>query len=58
VGQHFWTRLRFWWQHLMYDEKYASIGYWLGVAAAFVWHGSAGLLIGWLIAVLVTFFTG
>jgi hypothetical protein len=51
-------RLRFWWKHLVYDEKYTSIGYWLGVATAFLWHGGKGLFAGWIIALVVTFFTG
>jgi hypothetical protein len=58
ISRHFWLRLRFWWKHLMYDERYTAVGYWLGVGSAFLWRGTSGLLIGWLIASVVTFFTG
>jgi len=58
VTRHFWLRLRSWYKHLIYDEKYTAIGYWGGVVAAHIWHASAGLMIGWLIAGAITFFTG
>jgi hypothetical protein len=58
ITRHFFARFRFWSREVIRDERYCAVGYWLGVGAAFVWRGTIGLLIGWFIAAVITFFTG
>jgi hypothetical protein len=52
-------RFKYHFAEWVHDQKWATIGYWLGVVVTFIWHTSiTAIMAGWGITVVCTVIGG